>query len=374
LSGPVPEGRTSEYKATLPAGTNEEKVKFLRAVSSLANTAGGDLIIGVNAPKGIPEAIPGLSGVDQDAEKLRLENLMRDGIQERIRLVQLRYVPLAKGTVALILRVPKSFSAPHRVTLGGHAHFYARNSAGAYQLDVPELRQAFLQAPTIAARIRAFREERLARVAVGDTPVPLVTGGRLVFHVVPFGAFMESTGAGLELTKQQAYRFAPPNSNSMYLVHNFDGYLVYYGGDGPQQSYVQVFRSGAVEFAMALHHTEPNGPMRVNGAWVEQDLQNTAPRFALLLHEHGIAPPYYFMLSLLSIKNHLFDTGNFRTRMNNMRADRDNMIFPEVAVESPVFDVPSTLRPIANRLWNTFGYAQSHSYDEKGNYVRADRK
>jgi hypothetical protein len=370
VSGSVPEGRTIEYKAELPAGTNDEKIKFLRAVTSLANTAGGDLIIGVQAQRGIPTAVPGLlvAPADQDGEKLRLENILRDGVQERVRLVSFRYVPLTGGNVVLLVRVPKSFNAPHRVTIGGHSDFYARNSSGAYRLDVPELRQAFLQAPTVAARMKAFREDRLAQIAAGQPPVPLSAGGRLVFHTSAFGAFMDTPITGLELTQHQAYEFAPPNLSGMTVVHNFDRYLVYYGGEQAQENYVQVFRSGIVEYVSALHHEDGQGRMRVNGSWVEADLFNTAPRFATLLNGHGVAPPYYFMLSLLGIRNHIFDTGSAYSRRGDAMAGRDNVVFPEIATDTTSFHAQTLLRPLANRLWNTFGYAASQNYTADGTY------
>jgi predicted HTH transcriptional regulator len=61
LVGVVAEGKTIEYKREMPGGTSAEKVKFLAAVSSLANTAGGDLLIGVPAKDGIPIAISGIA-------------------------------------------------------------------------------------------------------------------------------------------------------------------------------------------------------------------------------------------------------------------------------------------------------------------------
>src|SRR5437773_200695 len=72
LVGRVPEGKTIEYKREMPAGTRDEKIKFLAAVSSLANTAGGDLLIGVEAKDGVPVAIPGIIAASLDDEKLRL--------------------------------------------------------------------------------------------------------------------------------------------------------------------------------------------------------------------------------------------------------------------------------------------------------------
>jgi hypothetical protein len=46
-------GKTIEYKREMPARKNEEVIKSLAAVSSLANTAGGDLLIGIEAEAGL---------------------------------------------------------------------------------------------------------------------------------------------------------------------------------------------------------------------------------------------------------------------------------------------------------------------------------
>ena len=42
------EGRTLDYKRTLPGSTDEEKREFLADVSSFANAAGGDIVYGID--------------------------------------------------------------------------------------------------------------------------------------------------------------------------------------------------------------------------------------------------------------------------------------------------------------------------------------
>jgi len=46
----ISEGKTIEYKLILPPQSNEEKIKFLRAASSIANIAGGDLLSSALVP------------------------------------------------------------------------------------------------------------------------------------------------------------------------------------------------------------------------------------------------------------------------------------------------------------------------------------
>jgi hypothetical protein len=100
LIGNVAEGKTIEYKREMPAGTRDEKIKFLAAVSSLANSAGGDLLIGVQAKDGIPVAIPGVAFTNLDDEKLRLESLLADCIEPRIPRIEIEPVAGVAATHA----------------------------------------------------------------------------------------------------------------------------------------------------------------------------------------------------------------------------------------------------------------------------------
>ena len=152
----VPEGKTIEYKQALPGNSDSDKREFLADVSSFANAAGGDLIYGVKEKSGIPVKVSGLQSIDSDAEILRLQNMIRDGIEPRIPGVSIRSVPLEKSGSAIVIRVPRSWASPHMVTFKGLSRFYSRTSAGKYPLDVHELRAAFALSETTAERIRNF--------------------------------------------------------------------------------------------------------------------------------------------------------------------------------------------------------------------------
>jgi len=104
----VGEGRTIEYKRDLPGSTDEAKGEFLADVSSFANAGRGDLIFGVDADNGIPTRIVGLTGIHADAELLRLESTIRDGVAPRIIGLRMRVIDgFADGPV-VIVRVQRS--------------------------------------------------------------------------------------------------------------------------------------------------------------------------------------------------------------------------------------------------------------------------
>lgn len=168
----VPEGKTIEYKRKLPGRSDGDVVPLLGAAASFANTAGGDLLLGVETKDGIPVELPGIEIASVDREILRLEHVLLNGLEPRVPRPELGPVEVATGRYVLIIRIPRSWVGPHRVQK--NSKFYARTSAGRYELDVGELRAAFTASEAIPTRIRDFRTERLARIHSRETPVPLI--------------------------------------------------------------------------------------------------------------------------------------------------------------------------------------------------------
>ena len=148
LTNEVSESKTIEYKRTLPGRGQSDTVPFLATVSSFANTSGGDLLLGVEADDGVPVALPGMEIDSLDREKLRLQDMMRNGLEPRLPSeVDIQPVQVKPGKYVLLLRVPRSWVAPHRVRQNNK--FYARTSAGKYPLDVGEIRTAFTMSETV---------------------------------------------------------------------------------------------------------------------------------------------------------------------------------------------------------------------------------
>jgi hypothetical protein len=183
----VRESKTIEFKQSMPAKTDREVLQFLAAVSSFANTTGGDLLIGVSSTDGIASGLPGIPSSGFDGEKLRLEQLLADNIDPRLPPVRFHSIECGNGNHVVLVRVPHSWLAPHRINKDNK--FYGQNSAGKYPLDVGGLRNAFVLRESVSERIREFRRNRLLKIASGDTPVPLEPSTSMVLHVVPIPSF-----------------------------------------------------------------------------------------------------------------------------------------------------------------------------------------
>lgn len=155
----------------------------------------------------------------------------------------------------IIVRVPRSWAAPHMVTFKNVSRFYARNSAGKYQLDVGEIRSAFALSESVPEKIRAFRTDRLARIISGEAPVSLNSNRVMVLHLLPISAVdgRSSTDVSREANRL-VLSLAPLSSQGWSHRFNADGFLTYdtkgWGQSKRNAStYVQVFGSGALEIA-----------------------------------------------------------------------------------------------------------------------------
>lgn len=214
-----------EYKRDTYGGNDDARREFLADISSFANSLGGDLIIGMVASKGVPIYFRPFAG-DADAEKLRLEQMARDGLSPRIANLRAVAVPVSRGGHVIVIRIPKGYNPPHRIIFKNSGRFWARSSAGKFEPNVEELRRIFVEFPLIGDRVRSFRTERSAKIAAGDTPVTLLDGGNLVLHVVPFSAFELSGALPLEEISRDVHSFSPfGRTDASDFRFTFDGLL-----------------------------------------------------------------------------------------------------------------------------------------------------
>jgi len=229
----VAESKTLEYKQQLHGNSDGDKKEFLYDVSSFANASGGDIIYGITEKldaagknTGIPEQANGLSGVNTDETIRRLESSIQDGIAPRIPGVQIKPISGFANPV-LIIRIPKSWNSPHMVIFKSASRFYSRNSAGKYQLDVDEIRTAFIASDSLAERIREFRIDRIAKLIAGKAPIVLETGPKSVLHILPIESF--SIGKSVNITKisQNLDLLRPIHSYQVSRRYNFDGIVKY---------------------------------------------------------------------------------------------------------------------------------------------------
>jgi hypothetical protein len=358
----VAEGKTLEYKLELPTDTPEGRRKLLREICSFANTGGGDILFGVDARDGIPVGFPGLKSPNEDATKLRLENSCRDGIEPRLPHLSFRFVPVDDGASVLIVRVAKSWNAPHRLPQDGH--FYARNSAGCYQLDVGEIRESFTLSETVAERLRRFRAERLGQIGGNDCPVRMdEAAAKMILHVMPLASFAGHMRIDVDREMDKLRRLIPLGASGWNDKPNLDGLVTYTGrGDehGHSRAYVQMYRSGIIE---SVEQFTIHEGMRVVHASFEGDLLTALPGYLAVLEQLEVDYPIYLGLSFTGVTGYTFSAGGRYWGHRQIVADRDAMILPEALVDSRQTNLQAAVTDLASMVWNAFGMIRPKDFN-----------
>ena len=364
-----PESKNLEYKRQLPDNSESGKIKFLKGVTAFANTVGGDLIYGIEASEGIPVRILPLQLDSMDQTQQRLESLLSNSVEPRLAGIEMLPVPLSSGGFALVVRVKQSWASPHRVSYGGHAHFYARNSAGVYPMDVFELRQSFNAGEVVSRRVREFRAARLAMIEAGEAPAFLLDGIRFVLHLIPLSAVVGLNDISISTDRDGFRQFFPPDAKFWNFRFNLDGRLTYAEShSGASRAYTQLFRTGAIE---ALFITEPRDDDRkIFYPWYEESIVDAARGYIRGLHEIGESGPMYAAIALIDAKGYQLNSdGNMRLFAEHP-IDKSVLVLPEVFVEDDNQDPAIFLKPIFDMVWNASGFQRSFNYDADGNWKK----
>jgi len=370
----VLERRTMEYKRSLPERTDSGKKEFLADVSSFANASGGDMILGVvqDGETGVPTELVGLDIGNVDQEILRLDSLIRGGLDPRIPSMKIKPITLSNSRIVLIIRVGKSWLSPHRVTFRGHDKFYARSSNGKYPMDVTELRVAFDVAARNVERIRRFREDRISSIFANETPLPFRESAKIILHLIPIIAFDPAQRHDVQRLALHLDTLKPMVCSGWNSRYNLDGFLTYaQDREGKTYSYVQVFRNGIVE-AVEGAMLGPYGVESViPSSEYEEEIVNALQRFLTVSRTMNFGLPVFVFLTMVGVKGYLMGIDGRDQRLwfrESHKIDRDVLFLPEVVIETYEVKAEDALRPIFDAVWNACGFPKSLNYDDEGRW------
>jgi hypothetical protein len=306
-----------------------------------------------------------------DPEILRLQQVVRGGVQPRLSSIEFQPVRINAGGNVLVIRIPRSYNPPHRVIRQGSHRFWARSAAGKYEPDVNELRTLFNAGPQLADRIRNFRLDRIAKIAAGEAPVQLMNRGSLILHVIPLSAFDATPGLPLGQIKGNVGAFVPIGSRTANGARiNFDGVLKTSNADpraAEHRAYVQLYRNGIVETVHSSLISKENiifdlGKIIISA--VDLILNN--------LVEIGIEPPYALLISLVGVAGAKFNLASERYMQwqedLSDSLERDQYHFDELIFEAAPTgrnECAEIIRPVLNQMANVGGKATSPIFDSE---------
>lgn len=380
----VEEKRDIEYKRDTYGNRDRDHGEFLADVSSFANTAGGEIVIGMAEQGGVATGFSPLQ-IDTNAEILRLENIARSGLQPRIFGFAARAVPMAGGGFVLVLRIPRSFNQPHRIVrqgLGNH-RFWARSSAGKYEPNVDELRALFARAPQLADRIRDFRFDRIAKIMGGEAPIPLLGSRPLILHVAPLSAFEGGRSFQVDISQAPHHlfnSFQPIGAQVGDFRINVDGCLVLSNraADGrTHRAYVQVFHNGiveAVDSTFVMGEGTAQNPNRMTSIRTESTIVGGSHGYLQSLQARDAPAPYVLLVSLVGVKGIPYSFAMAPGALFEDEAgvlDRDQFHFSELVLDDiPLdpYEYAKLLRPLLDQIANAAGRARTPSFDNEGRF------
>lgn len=373
IENQIYEDKSIDYKLTLPSNSDEDKKEFLADVSSFANTIGGHVIIGMSEDKGMPIGLPGVEIDDPDKTKLRLEEIIQEGIAPRIAGISIQPIKLENGNWAIGIYIPRSWSAPHVVSFKKSSRFYARNSAGKYQLDVQEIRQSFLLSENTAQKIRDFRIDRVAKIGIGDTPIAMKDDTKIILHCIPLSAFQ--TSQSLEIQKIPIAFMTKSSKFTSFNRFNLDG-ILFYNSIQNTKEYAQIFRNGIVEYVnrCSIKPLSPgndsSSKMLVSPSFESELIKQTSDILSFQ-KSINLAPPIYVIISITDARGLNIRTQNGILNDDNFGIDRDVILISEVFLENYPSDLPdiaSQLKPAFDAIWNSVGWSGSINYSEDGTW------
>jgi hypothetical protein len=349
ISNGIEEGREIDYKELLKISSDGDKKEFLADVSSFANASGGHLVLGVAESDGRPTAIKPLTIASWDAERLRIESLVRDGISPRF-TIELAAIPVPPSGHVIVVRIPRSWSGPHMVSFQHSGRFYSRNSGGKYLLDVGELRTAFTSGAQVADAIRVFRQNRLSSIVSGETPVGLPESAKLIIHCCPYTS--TALGNAVNLRKAHNTELIRPMYGGYSTRYNLDG-LISFTPDSKVQglahSYFQLFRDGKIE-CVDSNLLRPRGTTNhIPCVAFEAACIACVRRLLALLRTLEMEPPAAVMVTLLGVNSYALGINPLRG-FDSVLIDRDALILtPEIA-DSYDVDAAALLKPTLDAL------------------------
>lgn len=319
-------------------------------MTAFANAQGGDIIYGLGETSGAAADLPGVEVDDPDAVILRLEGKLQTGVEPRLIGVRTRWVLLANGRGALVLRIPGSLSAPHRVTFKNGARFYGRNSRGKYELDVHDLRHAFTEAAQLPQQFRQLHAEAIAAAQGVDMPFAIEQAPVAVISVAPLGLFREERR--IAVTRENAV--VPVRVGAFTALDTIEGVLMHapIGEEGRVGSYALTYRNGRTDSAFVIGGVrEYNGEER-RTVWpttFEQGLMAMTNATQIQLRQQGIDGPWVILTSIVGAKGFRMIVGDgYPTAV----AFRNNVLLGQHIVERIDTDA---LMPTAEAFWLLFG-------------------
>lgn len=385
----APESPTLDFKRVAPLKQGEDpRNEFAKDVCAFANANGGDLVYGIATREDCADTLAPLSGESADACKRRLSEVLANHVEPRIAGVRFKDLPIDERGFALVVRVPRSFDAPHRYKVrshdGVHAHhrFVTRSDTGTLDMDYAQLRDSFGRTATLVEQARAFRATRLRLMMSEGQLLHGFEQGHPKFcvHLVPLAGLIQATAINIsDVYHRHDINFAKPGGFVPQKQTNLDGLLMTGSRDaitGRIGWLVRLFRSGAMEYlaqASSQVAAEDGGDAFIPAVATSREIRRVCGQLLSHARALGLEGPALLGLAGVNTARHPFRIFGNGTHYGNTLADREHLVLADHWIDelSAETDIDTAARPMLDEYWQCFGEVRCELYDEAGQWRTA---
>lgn len=366
----LPETQTLDFKRDVYGRADSARREFCKDVCGLANTRGGDLVLGIEEKEHVAALLIGLPRGGLKDELQRLQQLVLTAIEPRILGVTFHEVPLSNGNSALVIRVPQSMDLPHRISQNNSNQFFVRHTTDTVEASLLELRRMFELAGSELKQAESFHMNRVSRLMGNREPCSLSgkDEGYSALHIIPFGYGRQSGSLDLSgLYDGPWLTFMPIGAASARRYYCADGFAAARAdGEGKSFAYTLVMRSGAVEAPDAnlfMSAARVQDARVINAIRVRDDVEQAVASYLKGLIALGAHGPWFVCLTLCNCQNARVAVPNHsgweHERLPTGPVLKDACLsLPSVMVEEKHADrnaAREALRPMPDALWQAAG-------------------
>ncbi len=366
------EDKVIEYKQELNINTDGQKKEFLYDVSSFSNTNGGDIIFGIMSKDGLPTEIVGISCKSNEVDPLKqkIDNIIIYGLKPRLPSFTIHIVNINEEKICLVIRLAKSWYAPHAVTFDNTFRFYARNSSGKYPLDVDELRYAFLRGEETKEKLARLISERYTKILDNDGIYKLKGRSIITLHIVPIEAVDNHAKFSIKEQNSISTKLMTLGNGGNHFI-NAHGVGLLNGYFKDNSGYSMLFTNGLIEYVESgvLSRFGNDERKSIPSTYIEREVIKCVNRGRMVLNEIGLVHPYYVYLSFFNVKDfHLEVNHRFMLFEDTVNIE-NNIIINPIEIGDYNMSSDKVLQPLFDSLWNAFGHTHCLDYDQNGKFL-----
>lgn len=231
--------------------------------------------------------------------------------------------------------------------------------------------------------IRKLRQLRLDKIMAGEMPVKVRTPAKLLLQIIPLSVIDSAIQYKVAALGQDQndiqFHIMTRELGCNVLLPNLEGFAAsrqLERDTGIAELYIQFLRNGSVEYADMrwFRRSRENNQLIMSSVEHERSLINSLPRIFNVQKQLGIKPPLAVGLSLLSVQGYILSIDSrllfaaFPRQPANP-FDRENVVLPEVVIDTFDVDPAQVLKPAFDAIWNTAGWPESMNYDPSGKWV-----